>query len=192
MKPRGRLIVLSAPSGTGKTTICDELLRTDPRLARSISATTRPPRGRERDGRDYFFLSAPEFQRRLRARGFVEWATVHGHRYGTLKSEVARKQRTGRDVMLVIDVQGGLEVKRRHPAAVMIFVQPPSLQALQARLRKRGTDTPKVIRQRLHNARREMSLARRYDYVVENRKLAEAVAQVRAILTAERLKPVRG
>jgi guanylate kinase len=188
MKPHGLLIVLSAPSGAGKTTICDALLAGDKRLAQSISATTRAPRRGERNGRDYHFLNEAEFKRLIRARGFIEWAAVHGHRYGTLKAEVARKQRAGRDVVLVIDVQGGLAVKRRYPSAVLIFVKPPSFQTLAERLRGRGTDAPEVIRTRLSHAKWEMSLAAKYDFIVINKKLQDAVRDVHAIIAAERLR----
>lgn len=191
MKCKGLLIVLSAPSGAGKTTICDALLQTDSRLRRSVSATTREPRKGEKNRRDYFFLEEREFDRLIRGRGFLEWAQVHGHRYGTPNAEVECQRRAGRDVMLVIDVQGGLEVKRRHPGAVLIFVRPPSFKTLAERLQGRGTDAPAVIRERLRNARREISQARRYDYIVENKKLADAVDQVRAIITAERLRTSR-
>lgn len=191
MSRRGLLIVLSAPSGAGKTTICDVLLRTDRRLVRSVSATTRAPRGRERHGRDYYFWSEATFRRAVRRRAFLEWATVHGHRYGTLRAEVARLHRTGRDVVLVIDVQGGLAVKRHFPRAVLVFVRPPSFAALEARLRGRGTDCATDIRDRLRTARRELSLAPRYEYQVVNQKLSVAVAQVHAIITAERLRSPR-
>jgi len=191
MNRPGLLIVLSAPSGAGKTTICDALLAGDRTLVRSISATTRAPRRGERDGRDYFFWSEAAFRRAVRRAAFLEWAQVHGHRYGTLRSEVARWHRAGRDVVLVIDVQGGLAVKRRFPRAVLIFVRPPSFATLEARLRGRGTDAAAAIRGRLKNARWELSLAPRYDYQVVNAKLSEAVAQVHAIITAERLRTPR-
>jgi len=191
MSGRGLLIVLSAPSGAGKTTLCEALLKLDRRLARSISVTTRDPRGGEREGRDYYFADDAEFRRQIRERGFLEWAEVHGHRYGTLKSEVERKRRMGRDVILVIDVQGGLAVKRRDSRAVLIFVQPPSFKTLEARLRGRGTDEPRVIRERLRHARWEMAQAFHYDYVLVNAELSAAVEQVRAIITAERLRTLR-
>jgi guanylate kinase len=188
MKRHGLLIVLSAPSGGGKTTICEALLRRRHDLVRSVSATTRPPRRGEREGRDYFFLSEASFARQVRARAFLEWARVHGHRYGTPKRAVERQRRQGKDVVTVIDVQGGLTVKRRERQAVLIFVWPPSLPTLEKRLRGRGTDAPATIRTRLQNARWEMSLARYYDYAVINQRLPEAVRQVEAIITAEHLR----
>ena len=185
---RGLLIVISAPSGGGKTTISDALLKLDARLVRSISATTRPPRRGEREGRDYFFIDDTRFTRQVQRGAFLEWAEVHGHRYGTPRAEVRKSQHRGRDVLLIIDVQGGLAVQRQDPQAVLIFVMPPSLKVLEARLRGRGTDSRAVIRQRLRNARWEMSLAPQYTYHVVNRTLSEAVGQIAAIITAERLR----
>lgn len=188
MKPQGLLIVVSAPSGGGKTTICEQLLRHDRRLGRSVSATTRLRRGREREGREYFFVTPAEFRRRIKQRRFIEWARVHDHYYGTPRQAVERQLAAGRDVVLVIDVQGGLAVKRQYPRAVLIFVMPPSRQVLAARLRGRGTDTQATIRRRLQNARWEMDLAKRYDYQVVNRRLQDAVEQIQAIITAARLR----
>lgn len=188
MKSQGLLIVISAPSGGGKTTICEQLLRRDRRLSRSVSATTRLRRGQERQGREYFFVTAAEFRRRIKQRRFIEWAQVHDHYYGTPRQAVERSLAAGQDVVLVIDVQGGLAVKRQYPRAVLIFVMPPSPQVLAARLQGRGTDTQATIRRRLQNARWEMTLAQRYDYQVVNRRLPDAVAQMQAIITAERLR----
>ncbi len=191
MKRPGLLLVLSAPSGAGKTTICETLLASDRKLVRSVSATTRTPRGGERDGRDYYYWTEAEFDRAVRRGRFLEWANVHGHRYGTLRSEVTRLQRGGRDVVLVIDVQGGLAVKRKFPGALLIFVRPPSIAALEKRLRGRGTDRAADIRGRLQNARWELAQAPRYDHQVINARLADAVARVREILDRERLRAAR-
>jgi guanylate kinase len=188
MKTRGLLIVISAPSGGGKTTIVERLLKKDPRLVRSISATTRAPRGHERPGREYLFLPAGTFQRQVKQGAFLEWAEVHGHCYGTPVSEVRRRQAQGRDVILTIDVQGGLSVKHQDPRAVLVFVMPPSLKVLQARLQGRGTDSRETIRRRLRNARWEMSQAGAYDYNVVNNTLLEAVRQIGTIIAAERLR----
>ncbi|MCD4813715.1 guanylate kinase [bacterium] len=185
---RGRLIVISAPSGSGKTTICDRLLKRDKKIVRSISATTRERRGRERHGRDYYYRDKAVFKRDIQAGKFLEWAEVHGHYYGTLKQEVARQRKLGKDVALVIDVQGGLTVRRLDPEAVLIFIQPPSFQVLEKRLRFRGTDDRGTIAQRLKNARWEMKFVKDYDYSVVNNRLEEAVAQIKAILIAERLR----
>ncbi|MBN1596248.1 guanylate kinase [candidate division FCPU426 bacterium] len=188
MRKPGLLIVLSSPSGGGKTTISERLLRRDPLLVRSISATTRQPRGRERRGRDYYYLDKTEFIKRIKRRLFLEWALVHDHYYGTLRSEVGKHQSRGRDVLLVIDVQGGLAVKRLEPGAVLIFIMPPNRKELDRRLRSRGTENARTIRQRLQHARWEMRFAEKYDYTVVNRRLAQALAEVQAILTAERLR----
>jgi guanylate kinase len=188
MKPRGLLVVISSPSGGGKTTICERLLKKDPLLVRSISATTREPRGQERAGQDYFFMQPAAFARSAKQGAFLEWAEVHGHCYGTPAREVRRRQAQGHDVILTIDVQGGLNVKRQDPRAVLIFVKPPSLAVLQARLQGRGTDSEETIRRRLRNARWELSLAPAYDYNVVNHTLPEVVRQIGTIIAAERLR----
>ena len=187
-KNKCNLVVVSAPSGGGKTTICDELLKSDKKLIRSISATTRLPRGREKDGKDYHFMSASKFDRLKRQNRFLEWADVHGFYYGTLKKEVNEKIRAGKDVLLVIDVQGGLAVKKQCPEAVLVFVKPPSLDVLEKRLKGRGTDPLKVVNKRLANAKWEMKQAKNYDYHVVNDKLGEAIKDVACIISAERLK----
>ena len=188
MTTRGLLIVLSAPSGAGKTTICRRLLERDRRLARSVSVTTRAPRGGERRGRDYHFVDEASFERRVRAGDFLEWAEVHGARYGTPKADVEAKRRRGKDVILVIDVQGGLSVKQQRADAVLVFVKPPNFAVLANRLALRGTDSRGTIQRRLRHARWELALAGRYDYHVVNRRLQDAVEHVRAIITAERLR----
>jgi guanylate kinase len=188
MKRKGLLLVVSSPSGGGKTTICEQLLKKDRNLMRSISVTTREPRGREKNGRDYYYIDMTKFQQLKKQKAFLEWAQVHGHCYGTLRDKVENEQRLGKDVLLVIDVQGGLAVKKIDPRAVLVFVQPPTLKALQARLQKRGTDDRAVILERLQNARWEMAQAQQYDYVVVNERLPKAVANVQAIITAERLR----
>lgn len=190
MKRKGLLIVVSSPSGGGKTTICEQLLKKDRNLIRSISVTTREPRGRERQGRDYYYLDVPKFQQLKKQRAFLEWAQVHGHYYGTLRQAVEKEQRAGKDVLLVIDVQGGLAVKKTDPRAVLIFVRTSTLKELQARLQGRGTDGPKTIQERLHNARWEMTRAQKYDYVVVNERLPKAVEHVQTIITAERLRVI--
>lgn len=184
----GKLIVISAPSGSGKTTLCDRVLKLDKKIVRSISATTRERRGREREGREYYFISEAVFKRYIAAGRFLEWAQVHGHYYGTLRQDVLRQQRLGKDVALVIDVQGGLKVKTIDPGVVLIFIQPPSFQELGKRLKSRGTDDLQTIRDRLKNAKWEMQFVRKYDYTIVNRQLDQAVAQLQAILVAERLR----
>ena len=140
MKRQGVLIVVSSPSGGGKTTICEQLLKQDRNLVRSISVTTREPRGCESQGRDYYYMDMLKFRQLKKQAAFLEWAQVHGHCYGTLRQAVAKEQQRGKDVLLVIDVQGGMAVKKRDPRAALIFVQPPTLKALQSRLQGRRTD----------------------------------------------------
>jgi guanylate kinase len=196
--PRSLLLVLSGPSGGGKTTLCRHLLAEDPRFAYSVSCTTRAPRGEERDGRDYHFVSAGEFERRLRAGDFLEHATVHGQSYGTLRQTVLAALEGGRDVVLAIDVQGAAQIRARaaqsetdhrlQQAFVDVFVTPPSLEVLRDRLQRRGVDAPDVIEQRLRNAVAELSRWQEYRYLIINDRLDEACAQLKAIVTAERCR----
>jgi len=180
----GLIVVISAPSGGGKTTIIREILkRGDSRYQYSISATTREPRGRERDGVDYFFLDRDEFERRIRSGDFVEWAEVHGHWYGTPKSALQGWLKQGKIILLDLDVQGGLEVKQQFgDAALLIFIMPPSVQELKARLRSRKTDSAAVISNRLKAVPREIEMAKYYDVVVINKNLPEAVDKVQEVI----------
>lgn len=190
---KGLLIVLSAPSGAGKSTLAKELIARDPRLGFSVSATTRPPRTGEVNARDYYFITEPKFQARVAANEFLEWARVHNNYYGTLVTELHRLWRAGRDVLLDIDVQGGMQLREKGVRGLFIFIAPPSLAALEERLRKRGTDSEEVIRVRLGNARREMEFQPRYDHVVVNDSVERALGELQAIITAARaaLKPAR-
>lgn len=185
----GRVFVVSGPSGGGKTTVVNALLKRMPTLVRSVSVTTRRRRPSERNGLDYRFLSWQTF-RRLRSRGaLLEWATVHQAFYGTPRATVERALARGRDVILSIDVQGARQVRRRLGSrAVLVFLKPPSLSALRARLLKRRTETPQTLHKRLAVARRELSCVRWYDYAVVNRRVAEAAEQLKAIVLAERLR----
>lgn len=183
---QGLLLVVSAPSGGGKSVVLKQLMDTEPNLTYSISATTRPPRGDEVDGRDYHFVSREQFDQMIREDKFYEWAEVHGQRYGTLVEAVEAALARGKDVAMDIDVQGGLAVKRRRPDAVLIFLMPPSMETLEQRLRGRATDTDAVVRQRLENARGEMGQSDQYDHVVINRDLDETIAKVTEILRTER------
>lgn len=177
----GKIIVLSAPSGTGKSTIIGELMKMpDLNLGFSVSATSRAPRGTEQDGVQYYFLSPDEFAARIERGEFVEWAEVYsGTRYGTLVSEVERVTGQGMNLIMDIDVEGALNVKKRYgDRALLIFIEPPTLQSLEERLRARATDDDESIRRRLDKAEYEMSFADRYDKVVVNDDLDTAVAEV--------------
>lgn len=187
----GLVVVLSAPSGAGKTTVGNALLRRRPTLARCTTATTRAPRRGERDGVDYEFLTTPAFKQ-LRARGgLLESAEVHGHWYGVPKRAVRKHRRAGLDTLLIIDVQGGVYVKDVMPGAVLIFLLPPDAKQLERRLRARGTDDGRTIARRLRDATKELRAAKQYDYAVVNEDVKSAVATMDAILTAEHARARR-
>lgn len=180
----GRLVIISGPSGSGKSTLWRRLVR-HPGVAFSVSATTRPPRPGERDGRDYYFLSEGEFLRRVRAGDFLEHAEVHGNWYGTLLSEVRAALERGQKLLLEIDVQGAGQARRSDLPQVSVFVMPPSLAVLEGRLRGRHSETEEQIRRRLAIAEKEMEEAGGYDHVVVNDDLERMVAEVEAILGLE-------
>ncbi|MBX3172785.1 MAG: guanylate kinase [Gemmatimonadaceae bacterium] len=184
-------IVLSAPSGAGKTTIARILLGRREDVGYSISCTTRAPRTGESDGVDYHFLSAEAFEAAVANGEFAEWAEVHGRRYGTLNREIERVMATGRHVMLDIDVQGARQVVQRFPDALTIFVLPPSAEALVSRLTGRKTESAEAMALRLRNAQMELAEAERYQHVVVNDSLDEAVARVSAIIDEEETKRER-
>jgi guanylate kinase len=185
---RGFLVVISGPSGVGKTSFCAHLLETRNDTVRSISATTRPPRPGEESGRDYFFDGPEAFEARKQAGEFLEYAEVHGQGYGTPRRFVEEAIEQGKIVLLNIDVQGGLAIKAGHPDGVYIFVYPPSLESLSARLEARSQDDGAEIARRMANAPGEMRRWREYDYVVVNEDLATALSQVSAIVEAERAR----
>ena len=178
-------IILSSPSGGGKTTIARHLLERRNDVGYSVSCTTRTPRPREVDGKDYYFLSRDEFIRRRSAGDFAESAEVHGNLYGTLRSEVARVLGKGQHVIMDIDVQGARQIREAFPTSVTVFVLPPSGEVLLERLRKRKTESPQQLVSRLNSALQELRAVEEYEYVVVNDNLDEAVLRVGAILDAE-------
>lgn len=186
---RGNLFVISAPSGAGKSTILKKLLARVPNLAFSVSHTTRTPRTGESDGREYHFVDRPTFEAMRAEQAFLEWAEVHGNLYGTSRAAIEAQQAKGIDVFLDIDVQGARQLREcGHPGAVFLFIAPPSRQELEKRLRGRGTDPEETIQLRLNNAHRELADADRYDYLIINDRLEEAVEVLRAVVIAERCK----
>ena len=192
MKKKGILFIISAPSGSGKTTLCSKLMEAVDGLYRSISMTTRPPRPGEQDGMDYIFIEKPEFIKRQKKREFLEWAKVFGEYYGTPKKHIMHMLKRGSDVLLSIDVQGAMKIKRLRLEAVYIFILPPSLEMLRERLINRSTDSKKAIRERLNIAKKEKALSKKYNYVVINNKIELALDSLRAIIIAERCRTGRG
>jgi guanylate kinase len=178
-------VVLAAPSGAGKTTLVRKLIERIPDLAFSLSATTRPPRPGERDGRDYHFVDDSAFDRMIARNDLVEWAVVHGRRYGTPRREVTGPMEAGRTVLLDIDVQGARQVKRIFPGALLIFVLPPSARELDRRLTDRASEDPEQRRRRLANARRELDAVTEFDYAIVNENVDRALDGVEAIVRAE-------
>lgn len=190
-RPRGLLFVVSAPSGTGKTTVVERLVEVCAGLVQSRSYTSRPPRPGESDGVDYNFVDRPAFEEMVRRDGFLEWADVFGNLYGTGRLETEALLEAGLDVVLVIDVQGARQVRQRTEDSVGIFVLPPSYQVLESRLRGRCQDEEPAIAQRLETARAEVTAVDEYDYVVINDELGRCVAEICAIVTAERARRSR-
>jgi guanylate kinase len=184
-------IIISAPSGAGKTTIAQALLQSRSDVGFSVTCTTRPPRPAERDGVDYFFLARDEFERRVRAGDFAEHALVHGNRYGTLRSEIARLLEAGKSPLMTIDVQGAQQFVAAFPSSVTIFVLPPSAEVLLDRLAGRGSDDPAALQRRVGGARQELATVGSFEYVVVNDDLDHAVRQVSSIIDAEQVRRVR-
>lgn len=182
----GSLFIISGPSGAGKGTLVDRLVTRVSGLWVSVSATTRAPRPREVDSEDYIFLSREEFQRRIDDEDFLEWAEVHGNRYGTLRSTVEAHLAEGRDVILEIDPQGALQVKAAMPSSVLIFITAPSMSELERRIRKRGAETDEQVRTRLETAERELRLVGTYDHVVENDDVVRATERLAGIVESHR------
>ena len=188
---QGLLIVISGPSGTGKGTVCKELLQQEAQLLYSVSATTRQPRQGESDGVEYFFVDKQKFQDLLATDGMLEHAEVYGNYYGTPRRKVEESLQMGNDVLLEIDIQGALQVKEKFPAALLVFIAPPSLSELVRRINQRGTDTAEVVAERMACAREELAAIERYDYVVVNDTVDRAVRKIQTIIEAERYKVER-
>jgi guanylate kinase len=185
------IFVVCAPSGAGKSTLIGKLRAEFPAMEFSVSHTTRPPRAGEVNGRDYEFLSREDFAARRDAGYYAEWAEVHGNFYGTPRETVLAKLSQGVDVIFDVDVQGAATLRRVFDGAVFVFILPPSLAALSARLAGRGTDAAEVVRQRLINAEAEIARAHEFDYLVVNDDLSRAYEELRAVYLAERLRPAR-
>jgi guanylate kinase len=197
-KSTSLLIVISAPSGGGKTTLCKQLLLANPSMTRAVTCTTRAPRQGEQDGVDYYFLDATSFLKRVQAGNFLEHATVFGNSYGILKSEVLSKLRQGKDVLLNVDVQGAATIHSRaeedpelKQTLVRVFLTPPSLAILEERLKRRGTDSPAVIQKRLGVARQEIAQWKNFDYLIISTTIAEDLRRMQSILEAEKMRITR-
>ncbi|MFP4000039.1 MAG: guanylate kinase [Desulfobacterales bacterium] len=182
----GRLFILSAPSGTGKTTLCRRILSAFPDMSYSISFTTRPPRNGEAEGKDYHFISRQQFERMIRENRLAEWAKVHGNYYGTSAELLEEDLGRGRDVLLDIDVNGARQIIRRFPESMPIFIMPPSMEALGQRLKKRGSDPPEVIENRLRAAEKEIACSNEYRHVIVNDDLEETVEKLTALIKSYR------
>ncbi len=188
MQQAGSLFVVAAPSGAGKSSLVKALLELDSHLGVSVSHTTRSPRGQERDGREYHFIDEAAFRKKIAAGDFLEWAEVHGNLYGTSRIAIETRVSDGQDVVLEIDWQGALQIKKLLPSAVLVFILPPSYEELAQRLNRRGEDQPDVIAQRLVNARHEVAQARHFDFVIINALFETAVFDLKTIVHSQRLR----
>lgn len=188
MQYPGNLFVVAAPSGAGKSSLVKALMELDSRVVPSISHTTRAPRGQELHGREYYFVSKETFDQMVIQGAFLEWAMVHGNRYGTSKQAIEQRIAQGADVVLEIDFQGAIQVKRIFPNAVLVFILPPSWEELRSRLERRAEDSADVIELRLQNAATEMAHAQEFDFVIINELFERALFDLKAIVHAQRLK----
>ena len=184
----GNLFVVAAPSGAGKSILVKALMELDAGVQHSVSHTTRAPRGQEFHGREYFFIDDAQFDEMVATNAFLEWAYVHGNRYGTSSATIQERISQGMDVVLEIDFQGAIQIKRLFANAVLIFILPPSWDELRSRLHRRGEDTPEVIETRLANAATEMAQAHEFDFVIINQLFDKALFDLKAIVHAQRLK----
>ena len=184
----GNLFVVAAPSGAGKSSLVRALQELDSHVQPSVSHTTRAPRGQEKHGREYFFVSEQEFDAMIAADAFVEWAHVHSHRYGTSKKAIQERMEQGADVILEIDFQGAIQIKQTFSNAVCIFVLPPSWEELRARLERRGEDATETIELRMKNAAIEVAQAQKFDFVIINELFDRALFDLKDIVHSQRLK----
>lgn len=184
----GNLFVVAAPSGAGKSSLVQELLSRDPGIQLSVSYTTRAPRGQEQDGREYLFINRAEFEKRIQAGDFLEWAEVHGNLYGTSRHWLQERMTQGVDVMLEIDWQGAEQVKQQFSNAVSVYILPPSYEELEARLMRRGEDAAEVIVRRLRDARVETPHASTFDFIIVNHDFSQALCDLQAVVAAQRLR----
>jgi guanylate kinase len=184
----GNLFVVAAPSGAGKSSLVKALLELDSHVQPSVSHTTRPPRGQEKHGREYFFVSPADFDAMVAADAFVEWAHVHSQRYGTSKKAIEDRMAQGADVILEIDFQGALQIKRIFNNAICIFILPPSWEELRSRLERRGEDAPDIIDLRMKNAQAEVIHVDKFDFVIINELFDRALFDLKAIVHSQRLK----
>lgn len=186
-KKNGMIIIVSAPSGAGKTSICDAIIKDDKNIVYSISTTTRNPRPGEKNGREYFFVDEKKFKQDIKAGKFIEWAKVHNNYYGTNKDVLQNTLSKGKDILLDIDVQGALNIKKKYKNSLMLFIMTPTLKELKNRLVKRNKDSKETINTRIENAKKEIKYAVKYDYLILNDKLRESINNAKAVIKAERL-----
>jgi guanylate kinase len=188
MEYPGNLYVVAAPSGAGKSSLVKALMELDARVLPSVSHTTRAPRGQEKHGREYFFVSQQEFDAMVAGDAFVEWANVHSHRYGTSKKMLEERMTQGSDVILEIDYQGAIQIQKMYGNAILIFILPPSWEELRSRLERRGEDSTETIELRLQNAAIELAQVKEFDFVIINEVFDRALFDLKAIVHAQRLK----